>query len=700
MKIMNLDKGEAYQLTSDTKIEVERTNPFLNDWGEQSVPLSLPDTEMNRRILGYPDMMGNKAKMQRVNASIADGEFYIACKQAVLSSTHNKDISTSFYMNEGAFYTNMKKVNLKDIFDDMYVPGVSTVEEGISFCRSLQNNTNEDYAIFPVVVDNDSGLTNGYAFKWINAYGVFKNLGVPGTIFQLSTETGADFYNAIQRTEYVNSVPITITPGYYISPFIRANTVLKRIFEYFGYTLVDNFFTETLPFNKMVFVNNVIDVLIKGKIAISQLVPDVTCQDILNLYRKKFHCEFIPNEISKTVTIKLFDEIIQGDISCDLTGYLTEEPEEEYTAADAYKRIALTAGDTVGNAEAAESYDTLPELIEAFPTAEFNKMDGCFYRTGFSGSAKVKDKVAECSMKFDLGGELDAESIEIPECMPELRWQKWTFNDNYSMKLIRLLYVGAYHTANTKLMVSGVETETSTSSQKTKSMLAIPYLGRYTTLGTVTNYDYELEDTNYTINKLWDFSLCYYGEDGIFEKFYRKYDDMLRNSMHLIKAKLLLDQSIKRSLPSYKKVMLRNQQLLINKFKYTLGGKNEPVESELYSIRLYMPVLHAGTIAELLPNLNTGYHWTGHFEYVDSTETEYNNSGDDKNRTFVVNYPPVPSSQYTASEYYKQVSYFNSGQEEYVSGYYTSLDGTVYPEYNQRNKYVKLTVWLTCDPDN
>jgi len=34
MKITNLNHREAYELLPDTKIEVERTNPFFNDYAE------------------------------------------------------------------------------------------------------------------------------------------------------------------------------------------------------------------------------------------------------------------------------------------------------------------------------------------------------------------------------------------------------------------------------------------------------------------------------------------------------------------------------------------------------------------------------------------------------------------------------------------------------------------------------------------
>lgn len=40
------------------------------------------------------------------------------------------------------------------------------------------------------------------------------------------------FYNSFERKEIVNERTIVLAPGYYISPFMRAPYLLKRIFSY------------------------------------------------------------------------------------------------------------------------------------------------------------------------------------------------------------------------------------------------------------------------------------------------------------------------------------------------------------------------------------------------------------------------------------------------------------------------------------
>lgn len=236
MKITNLKSGIPYQLKPGTQLEVERTNPFFNEYGEQTLPLEIPDTDQNRVALGYPDQLGSNKKQADISALIEDGDYYAICKQAILSAQRKGNISTSFYINQGSFYSSLQKTDLKTIFEGEVIPGISTVEEGIDFCRALRYNKNDHFAIFPILIKDDSGeagegdLTK---YKYINRWGHWltdkKELFMDGT----NTAKENDFYNAEPRTEIIDDIEISLSAGYYISPFIRAYYVLQRIFQYF-----------------------------------------------------------------------------------------------------------------------------------------------------------------------------------------------------------------------------------------------------------------------------------------------------------------------------------------------------------------------------------------------------------------------------------------------------------------------------------
>lgn len=691
MKITNLDKGKAYQLGESAKLEVERTNPFFNDYGESTSPLDIPASDYNRMILGYPDTFGLREKMVATNVSIEDGEYFAQCRQIILSAQHKGSISSSFYINDGSFYSKIQNVKLKSIFKDEMIPGCSNIDQCIDFCRSLIGGSNENYDIFPVLLTDDSGKDTGYNYKILNAWGDIKQLkdakywrfkdaggyeyvDAPWAWdFCLYNKSDAMFQGEVNRTEYVNEIPVSLSRGYYISPFIRANYVLKRVFAYFGYELKENFFTRTEPFSKMVLVNNVIDVMANGHIRIEDLLPDVSVSDFLSVFRKKFLCEFVSDEGTHTADIIFLREVVDSAPVADLTRQMTEEPTLSYKTASDYKRVVLRAKHQA-DSDAEDSYDDLKDMLTKNSGAYFDKVDGCFYKDGYSGNYHVKSKIGEGSQSYDTGeDDTDTLDVEIPEMIPEtriLQYRQSANDETITRDMGRYLYIGNYATLNSSMKVATEDnSESEEEAVTTPVMLAFPYVSTDgMPCGTVTAYDIHYEYDNRfgppshaseekLYRRIFDYALVYNGDDGIFEKFYRQYDLLLRNSLQELKVKLLLTQSQKQNLASYAKVVIRGVSFFFNKLKFTLGGKSEPTESELRTIALTTPIHEASRMIDVMPAMRCRYEWVGHEETVEVSESAYNNSGDDKDRTFKIIYPPLPSAEYVGQKYGLQKSY-------------------------------------------
>lgn len=704
MKITNLDKGEILEVYPDTKIEVERTNPFFNEYGEQAVPFEIPASEHNRRLLGFPDTFGRIEKMTPANVAIQDGEFYSQCRQYILAATRKGSISTSFYLNDGSFYSRIQNVKLTDIFDDVIEFQGDSVEQkvtaAIEFCRQLRNGNDPRFAIFPVLVDDDSGLDRGFSHKIVNAFGHDDTFNVP-TEKADSSETfsafnpdnpdgNADFYNAQERVEYVDTLPISLTPGYYISPFVRAAYVLRRVFGYFGYELVDNFFTTVEPFSSMVLLNNVIDPLVNGRLRIADLLPDVSVSDFLALFRKKFCCEFTADEGKRQADVVFLKDVVDMQPVADLTSCLTAEPTISYKAEKDYKRITLSPKDTVGSD--IDGADNIKTLVQQHPAAYLDPYTGDFYKDGFSGNYRVKTKIGDASMEYSTGEELEEQQIEIPECMPEFRpllYRGTAKNDaDFEYNMGTFLYVGAYTTRNSKMMFTGSDDEETTEdSPRLMPMLAFTHMTKENSqigrkpAGTISAYDIKAEGKP----RIFDYALYYYGEYGIFERFYRHYDTLLRNSLQDIKMKLLLSQSQKQNLSAYGKVVVRNTPFFFNKLKFTLGGKEEPVESEMRTLTLTTPVLTAATTEDLLPMMRSRYRWVGKVSTESTTKAMWENSGLDKERTFKTIYPPIPTAQWVGKQYAMQTSY----TERMVR------HGSFWR--HAKYAYTKTTCWLTVE---
>lgn len=638
MKIVNTATGKAYHLDPDTQLEVERTNPFFNDVGEQTLPVTIPDSDHNRAILDYPDVMANKSKPgQNIDATIQDGEYFSACRQAILGAKRKEGIETTFYMNEGAFFGRIPDTRLSAVFGEETIPGIKTVRQGVEFCRDLLFNGHEIYAIFPILAKGDDSDTT----KWLNRVELMR----PDTGEYISSpgNTGGfsylGFVNEYPREEVVDDYPISIPIGCYMTPFVRANYVLRRMFDYFGYMLEKTFFEKTHPFDDMVFLNNTEDTLLNGDIRLTDMIPDMMCSTLLNMYRKRFGCEFIPDEVNKTVKIEFLKDILTDDPAADLSGCV--DGELYLTFPGVYKQLKISSKDSISSDN---DYDSLAEVVAKFPDAYWQPGIGYYCRRACSvnvsnGTKSTTDEIiASPNLPYYANDNNEDVEIEVPDCAVEMRYPAYKNADGeiiigpppgvvlgyYGM----FPYIGETQSLNSTIIHHDAEdssdndTSVKADNKEQSPMLAFAYFDTAPSnvfcRGTVTNY-------NSSRRRLFDYSLQYNGEDGIFEQFYRPYDNILRNSFHTVKANLLLSQHQKQNIPSYKKVSIHNQELLVDKLNFTIGGKNEPKESEFRTIRLYEPVDVAKS--EIVPVYAGNVRFADlRFNYANITEAEYNSS--------------------------------------------------------------------------
>lgn len=642
MKITNVSKGKSYHLSPGTKLKIERPNLFFNEYGEQTNPVSLPDTDLNRDLLDYPDLISKKQKpAASIIATIEDDGYFMPCRQAILSAQRKKSIETSFYMNEGSFLSKISDTSLSDIFGIETIPGLSTVDQCINFCRSLVSGDNPHYAIFPVLISSGNSYADGTPkYDYINRYGFTDSDGrFRDVIFQNPTAP-LDFYNAVPRTMVDGDTTVNLAAGYYISPFIRGNYLLQRIFSYFGYTLKENFFTRTTPFPDMVFINNCADSIVTGSIRITDLLPDCSCNTILEVYRKKFCCEFVPDEVNHVVDVKLFNDIIKTKPQADLSPYLASPITVEYP--ESYKQLIISSKDQVSSPQGVETFDSIADLYSKYKSLYLDPWDGAFYRSGYffltilgSVSAlSILDKVAESSMRYYAGDNLPTEEITVPDCQAVMV----PFYINYRPEFGQLngsedtfLYIGDANFLNSKL-VTGNTSDTGSSSQDSttsdvelKPMLAFAYKSNNYPRGTISNYAKMVSSNSYEVyTRLFDYTLSYNGPDGIFEKFYRNLDNIYRNSLHTVTADLLLPANVKQSLSAHLPVNLQGENLLVNILKYTIGGKIEPLETSFYTYRLYEPVNSAPPFSDY--NQSTDYQWKFNNTKRQLTQAQYESS--------------------------------------------------------------------------
>ena len=583
--------GQELRIAPNTVLEMERTNPFFNDYGEQSLPITLPDCGQNRQALGFPDDTGGTRKIEsRADASIQEGIFNLRCRMAILSAGGGNGIAASFYLNEGSFYERIEDLRLPDLFKGQSVQ-FGSVSAAISFCQGLAGGSDERFAIFPVYVMNQETGTICVVNKLDNTLvdGKFK------------------LYNSTDRTEVVNDAQVSVPAGFYISPQIRALYVLRMAFSKLGYTLDAGFLGITEPFASMVLLNTNMDTIVGGEIKLEQLVPDCTLSELMDTFRGKFCCEFIPDETTRTVRITLFNELFSGDKAVtDLTNRVMGKPTIDHSYP--YKQLRLscekgpviTCERTEDNNVYIYTYNiatadylskAICEIRQGRETLCLDRVCGRIYPTD-----DPQNSVGNLSCDYFAGEDgLETEEVSTPDKVPSIYLKNTikSSGNSYTYEVYLGPVAGEGRFLNSRIIYdNSSEKLTDTDEAQTTTELPIMLCGVSSDIysthdqGTIYNYCYVGERTG--VRKLWDYSLAYNGEDGLFEKFWRRYDLLLRNSLRPVTYRMLLTEADKLTLPAHELVVVDGQRLIPNVLRYTVG-RRVVTECDFLTTRMLAP---------------------------------------------------------------------------------------------------------------
>lgn len=635
MKIIHAS-GKELKLKPGTVLEMERANPFFNDYGEQSLPVKLPPDEYNRSVLGFPDDLAGVNKMpNRSDATIQEGIFSIRCRQAILSASQKDGIDTSFYLNIGSFYEKMKDVQLVTVFKDKVLK-FQSVTSAVSFVRSLMITPDSRFSCFPILAESHE---SGEIICLNKVSGPIK----PDGYYSL--------FNEQYREEIIDEKTVSTPAGYFITPLIKAVHLLEETFKYLGYTLEDNFFSKTEPFRSMVFLNNNIDSIVNAEIRYDQLVPNCNISTILDIFRNKFCCEFIPDEAKRTIKIVLFNDVADSKACQDLTKLLTEPININHGAK--YKQIKLSAergavltyNEEYKLVSSTPDYlsKTLPEIAAMFPEAFIDLTRGWIIREGFTPLNCVVEKVGTLNCDYYAGGTLETEKKESSDTLVGIEFE--TLSSGVAP------FIGTTRAVNSKIIWDNKPTQGGSEEDSTQKKSELNPMLCFTAHRT-SRFDsgtiYAYLDTR---ERIWNYSLAYNGPDGLYEKFWRKYDDMLRNSMRPVTTKMLLKDVDKLNISAYEKVLINNQEVLPNVIKYNIG-KNVDTECTFLTTKLYNPISSAKLESTHFPS--SKYQWR--MKWSKSVSDQYNWM-QLKEQPITLFFPPPTEAEYSRGGRYHEKSY-------------------------------------------
>ena len=370
-----------------------------------------------------------------------------------------------------------------------------------------------------------------------------------------------------------------------------------------GYELAPGSFLDIAPFNDVVFLNDTLDTIASGSIHYLDIVPNITISALFDVLRK-FNVEPMPNETLKTIRLVSFNEILTSSVQADLSDSIHKECTVHYhhdfkQLKLSSQRVSLPERATtplgrnlparvlaIFNNASGES--SLVDILTRFPEAYICNVSGGIRSRGFHGEREVDREIGSLSLDYFAGDdEFSVDEKRFPNVVPKI------IRQNSSDRIIDLIpYCGRGRFVQSSLAFSDDTYSELSDERELRPMLCLSFIdsSRQRTFGTLSNYNLQGQ-------KLWDFSLMFNGEDGIFERFWRSRDNLLRNALLQVEFDLLLSEKHKFTLSAVEKVMLKGQEYLIEEINYT-PEQRDIKSCRFLSVRQQHPILTAKTISE------------------------------------------------------------------------------------------------------
>jgi hypothetical protein len=644
--------GEIFDLTLDSKLSISDNNPFFSDDGTYSLSLDLPFTTNNARILGFPHLLENRAKINTsIDVVVRSGMYSKHARMSILNVKKNSVISVTLYLRESIFFNKIKNVGLLEIFKNKSIQ-FSTIDATISFVRSLITGYDTRFACFQVLTDN---YILNEATAGVQADGYY------------------GFVRAVETTDTVDDKQILVPKGFYITPFIKVKHLLTEVLSYFGYSLAPSFL-DNAPFCDMCFLNNNLDTIVDNSINYVDIVPDISVTELLDVLRK-FNLEYVVDEQKKIVSLVLFDDILDSASQMELTSSLIDNPSTDYSQE--YKQLKLTSNHVAVpekmtlHSERTISPNYYPyspveknlsikSLKNLYPNSHLDDF-GIISRDCVTGEMLLPQVLGFLSNDYFADDQIAVEEKTFDDYIPGI-FILYRYPGTYST----FISVGKERALRSQIVYSDGSDSQESDLSSLVPMLCFCFKTSTFVYGTIHN-------TDLSGNKLWNYTLEFYGDDGIFERFWRRRDTLLRNALLRVECDLLLDESQKLNISPLHQVSIQNQNYFVEELKYVFGEKTIETCS-LLSLKLQEPISRAKTTSEYFPP--RVYKWNIRYERSHNYEWKYKSEP-------IPFYPADPTAaQYAAGGRYYQRTYAVEYGKTGRDGDWTKItDGTI-------------TVWL------
>lgn len=552
------ESGEMV-LSSDFSMSIEQQSPFFSPEGTQSVPITLPDTEVNNKVLGYASRPGHNKQIKRKIPATLETSVISKSGTLVIENTQKK-IGTvaALMLNESDFYSQIKDVSLRDAFSKKTRNEFSSVQSLYEHLLNCMSGVIiDDFTLFPVACNLNDGkysLLNGPDTK--------------------STQDPWPLKWTARRIVYENQA-VNVPDGYGITPFLWLHRAIDLLFAEYGYAVRKNPFRDGF-LSQIVLINNTADSICKGSLNYGDLVPSCSVAEFIKFLELKFLCYCFIYPESKIVDITPLNESVNSIPDFDLTNkidgnekYIFSEPLEVDIKPDTSLEGAQPAMETLF--DLADKYKHIASLNEYdFRNNAwkynfiFRQSTGDYYEVlRKPGTSSVQINKLGTNYFRHYTNRLTAKEYSSPDILPPMVELKLGLNGSKEV-IVVCPYIGQTRHLNTSY-------KEKQDSSELKIMLSL-FAGLSDNDNNIDSKYFQGTTQRYNNlgNECFEYDLT---PPSIYRLFFKNWNSYLMNSGITIECKVdySLDELLSMSLDKPK--LIKGQPVLIQQMSYDVGER-------------------------------------------------------------------------------------------------------------------------------
>ena len=319
--------GEILDLPRGFSIDIEETSPVFNDVGSQSVPATVPVSPCNNKIFFHPLRLDAGERVNRERCILTDGSLCRTGVINVISASPDDGIEINIGFDNSTEYENWRSKRLPDL-ENLPVLKFEQGElrEHVEHLYKSSNSAIDDLAVFPILVGKTD---NPDCYEILNR---------PG-------KDGLAVYRSAKRTIDGNVTDVRVPSDYGITPFVRVWRVIELIFDDIGYRIESNPFDLDADLSRLVVLNNVADACCTGWLHYRDLLPTVTVESFLNALYVRFGLVYRLDSNTRTASLAFVRDIVTQNTAADLSGFLSSPAKINYLNPQYVKLTAQTSID-------------------------------------------------------------------------------------------------------------------------------------------------------------------------------------------------------------------------------------------------------------------------------------------------------------------------------------------------------------------